>query len=81
MSYEVKTPLILESVDAARAAIAGIQDGSLEPRQASIVVGGARALQSAVTVDIKARMAGPKIAAQEAKLIEHERRNQISDRR
>lgn len=77
MIYEIKTPLIMESVEAARAAIEGIQDGSLEPRHASILISGARSFQSAVSTDIKARMAAPKIAAQEAKLIDQEGRRQI----
>jgi hypothetical protein len=67
MAYEVKTPLIQESVEAARAAIIGIQTGALEPRQASILVSGARAFQSAVTTDLKARIMLPKITMLEAK--------------
>lgn len=78
MSYEIRTPIISESVEAARVAIAGIQDGSLEPRNAAIVISGARALQSAVATDIKARLAAPRIAAQEAKLIDQEQRQQIA---
>ncbi|HZT90361.1 MAG TPA: hypothetical protein VFA12_20640 [Stellaceae bacterium] len=70
MSYEIRTPVVLESVEAARAAISGIRDGSLEPRHAAIVVSGARALQAAVVTDIRARLADPKIRAQEAKLVE-----------
>ena len=69
-TYEITTPLIAKSVEAARAAIAGIQDGSLEPRHAAILISGARAFQNAVSTDIKARIAAPKISAQEAKLIE-----------
>jgi hypothetical protein len=78
MTYEVKTPLILESVTAARAAISGIQDGSMEPRFASVVLAGARVLQGAVREDIRARLADPRIRAQEAKLIEGERGQQIA---
>jgi hypothetical protein len=70
MTYEIRTPIVSESVEAARAAIAGIQSGALEPRHAAIMISGARALQSAVATDIKARIAAPKIAAQEALLIE-----------
>ena len=70
MTYEIKTPIVQESVIAARAAISGIQNGVLEPRHAAVMVSGARALQSAVATDIRARMAAPRIAAQEAQLIE-----------
>jgi hypothetical protein len=68
--YEIKTPLLAESVEAARAVIAGMQTGEMEPAVASRVLSGARVLQAAVATDIKARLAAPKIAAQEAKLIE-----------
>lgn len=64
--YEVKTPLLLESVEAARAAISGIIKGGMESKQAAVVVSGARALQNAVTVDLKARLAAPKIDRTEA---------------
>ena len=72
MTYQITTPIVQESIDAARSAIMGLQNGSLEPRHASVIVGAARTLQSAVSTDIKARIAAPKIAAQEAKLIEAE---------
>jgi hypothetical protein len=68
--YEVKTPLLVESVDAARAVIRGVQTGEMEAATATRVLSGARVLQSAVSTDIKARIAAPKIAAQEAKLVE-----------
>jgi hypothetical protein len=77
--YEIKTPIVNESVEAARAAINGIQTGSLEPRFAAIMISGARALQSAVTTDIRARLAAPRIAVQEAKLIEAETQAKITD--
>lgn len=75
MTYQIKTPIVQESVIAARAAISGIQNGALEPRHAAVIVSGARALQSAVTTDIRARMAAPRIAAQEAQLIEASKEN------
>jgi hypothetical protein len=70
MSYEIKTPLLIESVEAARAVITGVQNGEMEPATAMRILSGARVLQSAVAADIKARLAAPKIAAQEAKLID-----------
>lgn len=80
MSYEVKTPLVTEAVDAARMAIVGIQAGTLEPRAANIVLGGARVYLSAVNTDIKARIAEPKILASEAKLVEVSRAKKIGKR-
>lgn len=76
MSYEVRTPLLVESVEAARAVIAGVQTGEMEAQTATRVLSGARVLQSAVSTDIKARLAAPKIAAQEARLIEHAEQQQ-----
>ena len=73
MTYEVKTPLLMESVEAARAVISGVQTGAMEAGIATRVLSGARVLQSAVSTDIKARLAAPRIAAQEAKLVESRR--------
>ncbi len=70
MTYEVKTPLLIESVEVARAVIRGVQDGSMEMATATRVLSGARILQTAVSSDIRARLADPRIRAQEAKLLE-----------
>ncbi len=70
MAYEVKTPLLLESIEAARAVIKGAQDGSIAAADRRDILGGARTLQSAVSHDIRARLADPRIRAQEAKMIE-----------
>jgi hypothetical protein len=78
MSYEVKTPLLLESIEAARVVIRGAQDGSMASADRKDVLGGARTLQSAVAHDIRARLADPRIRAQEAKLIEANQQKQIS---
>lgn len=61
VTYEVKTPVLVESIDFARAAAQGILGGSLEGRQASAIVGAARAMQGAVSTDLKARLAAPKL--------------------
>lgn len=76
--YEVKTPLLCESVEAARAVIRGVQTGEMEAAAAMRVLSGARVLQTAVSTDIKARLAAPKIAAQEARLIEQSEQQQIA---
>jgi len=78
MTYEVKTPLLLESIEAARMVIRGAQDGSIASTDRRDILGGARALQSAVAHDIRARLADPRIRAQEAKLIEAEKQKQLS---
>lgn len=78
MKYQVETPLIVESVDAVRYALDGLKSGALEPKQAGHFISGARALQNAVSSDIKARIAMPKIIAQEAKLVETEKQRQIA---
>jgi hypothetical protein len=70
MVYEVKTPLLLESIDAARLVIAAAKNGSIAPAERRDILMGARALQTAVVHDITARKAEPIIRAQEAKLIE-----------
>lgn len=78
MSYEIKTPLIAESVDALRYAIDGIKTGALDARPAGVIISGAKGLQSAIGIDIKARLADPKIRLAEAKLVETEQHKQIA---
>jgi hypothetical protein len=70
MAYEVRTPLLLESIEAARTVIGATKDGSMAPAERRDLLSGARVLQSAVAHDIRARLADPRIRAQEAKLIE-----------
>jgi hypothetical protein len=70
MAYEVKTPLLLESIAAARQVISACSDGSIAPSERRDMLAGARALQNAVAHDIRARLMEPRIRAQEAKLIE-----------
>jgi hypothetical protein len=67
MAYEVKTPVLLESIQAARAVIKGLQDGAMEPKEGTVILGGVKALQGAVREDVRARLAAPRIAAHEAK--------------
>lgn len=70
MSYEIKTPMLIEAADAARAVIAGISTGTMDPREAREINSAAAKLISVVSTDVKARLAAPKITAHEAKLIE-----------
>jgi hypothetical protein len=76
MSYEVNTPLLIETVEAARSVIAGVQNGAMDGGIATRILAGARVLQAAVSIDIKARLADPRIRAQEAKMIEAEKQIQ-----
>ena len=68
MSYEVKTPMLLEAAEAARAVIAGIREGSMEPKDANAINSAAGKLIGVVAGDVKARLAAPRIAAYEAKV-------------
>lgn len=72
MAYEVKTPILLETINVARAVIQGAQDGTIIAADRRDMLGGARVIQSAVRDDIRARLADPRVRAQEAKLIEAE---------
>ena len=77
MSYEVTTKLLIETVDAAREVIRGVQSGEMEMAAATRVLGAARVMQSAVAIDIRARLADPRIRSQEAKLIETQKSAQL----
>ncbi|HXF53359.1 MAG TPA: hypothetical protein VNK52_04475 [Hyphomicrobiaceae bacterium] len=72
-SFEVRTPVLCEAVEALRAVIAGRQDGSMEGTQARDIVAAANGLIRAVGQDLRVRLAEPRLAAQEAKLIASER--------
>lgn len=70
MSYEVETPALRRAMSLLDHAADGLESGSLEARQANHLAMNARARVSVVGMDIKARLAAPKITSQEAKLIE-----------
>lgn len=80
MLFEVKTPALKQSVDAALAVISGLQDGTLEPKTAAGIVSAARTVQSGVKTEITARLSAPKIAAMEAKIVEQSKQKQIEDK-
>jgi len=77
MAYEVRTPLLLESIAAARFVIDAAKTGSMAPAERRDILSGGRLLQTAVAHDIRARVADPRIRAQEAKLIEAEKQQQL----
>lgn len=78
MSYEVKTPMLLEAADAARAVISGLLSGSMEAKDANALNGAAAKLIGVVSNDVKARLAAPRIAAYEAKTIEDTLQKQLA---
>lgn len=67
MSFDVRIPILRESVENARAVIAGVQDGSMERYQANHVLGGTRLLQTAVKIELAVRLAEPKLEAAAAR--------------
>lgn len=78
MSYEVKTPVLIEAIDVARHIVKGIKDGSLEIKEANALNGAARQMTAAVSADVRARLAAPKIHAHEARLVEQSKQQQIA---
>ena len=60
-NYEVKTPALSRAMDLLDLAANGIQDGSLEIKEANALSMNAKARVGVVGMDIKARTAGPKI--------------------
>lgn len=70
MTYEVKTPVIADTIGFLRNASKGLVNGAMEPKDAKAVADIEDKVIKAVGMDIKARLAAPKIAAHEAKLID-----------
>jgi hypothetical protein len=67
MTYEVKTPMLLEAADMARAAFRGVTSGAMDPKEANVANGSADKLIKVVGGDVRARLSAPKIAAFEAR--------------
>lgn len=67
MAYEIATPVLQETVTLARAAAAGIQDGTLDTKPAHVLLGAGRVMQGAVREDVRARLAAPRIKAAESR--------------
>ena len=70
MTYQIKTPMLAESAEIALTCAKAVMSGALEPKLANSAISGARAVQSAVRVDVTTRLAAPKIAFLEAKKVE-----------
>jgi hypothetical protein len=78
MPFEVKTPALIEAIELARAAAEGVQTGRMERGDATVLNTAAGRMINAVGNEIKARLAAPKIAAQEAKLVEGEQARRLT---
>lgn len=70
MAYEVKTPVLRESIDCLRTVRTGLLNGGMELGTARALTASERALHGAIRADIHARLVAPKIAFLEAKKIE-----------
>lgn len=77
MSYEVKTPVLADTIGFLRNASRGLAGGSMEPKDAVAVAVVEDKVIKAVGMDIKARTALPKIMAAEAKVIENQKQSAI----
>lgn len=65
MTFEVTTPILNEAVDMARAAYKGVTEGSLDTKDATVVNTSASRLIQAVSTEVRARLAAPKIRSYE----------------
>lgn len=74
MAYEVRTPALVEAMSFARLAAQGITERSLPAREAGQLIAAANSINKAVGTDIKARLALPRIMAEEAKIMAGSRR-------
>lgn len=70
MSYEVRTPVLVDTIKFLRNASQGLASSSMEAKDAKAIADVEDKVIKAVGMDIKARTALPKIMASEAKLIE-----------
>jgi len=76
-TFEITTPSLKEAEAAFRGVIAGRQTGAMEHDEARDIVSAGNGVVRAVGQELKVRLAMPKIAAMEAKMIEAEDRQQI----
>jgi hypothetical protein len=76
----VKTQALVKSEDLIDEAMHGLRTGSMPERNVALMLNGAGRYQTLIGHEIKARLAAPRIASQEAKLIEGER-GEREDRR
>jgi|GEM_PF-2349871 hypothetical protein len=70
MSYDVKTPVLADTIRFLRNASNGLAKGTMEAKEAKAIAAVENEVIKAVGMDVKARLALPKISAMEAQLIE-----------
>lgn len=70
-TFEITTPALKTATEAALAVIAGRQNGTMEKDEARDVIAGVNAVTRGVGQELQVRLAMPKLAAVEAKLIEN----------
>lgn len=73
-TFEIQTPALQEASDALRNVIAGRQNNTMEREEARDIVAASNGVVRTVGQELKVRLAMPKIAAAEAKLIEQEQK-------
>lgn len=69
-TFEVTTPALKTCVEASLAVINGRRDGSMERDEARDVIGAVNATTRAVGQELQVRLAMPRLAAIEAKVVE-----------
>lgn len=67
--FEITTPALQIAADAASAVIEGRKAGTMEKDEARDIVAAANATTRAVGTELQVRLAMPKIAAMEAKMV------------
>lgn len=79
-TFEIVTPALREVTDAFRDVIAGRRSGTLEKDEARDIVSAGNSVVRAIGQELKVRLAMPKLAAIEAKMVEGEVINSDANR-
>lgn len=75
-AFEITTPALKTVTDALTGVIASRQTGAMEKEEARDIISAGKGVISAVGQELKVRLAMPKIAAMEAKMIEADAEHQ-----
>lgn len=73
--FEITTPALKVATDAALTVIQNRQNGSMDKEEARDVIAGVNAVVRSVGQELQVRLAMPKIAATEARMIDVERKS------
>lgn len=68
--FEITTPVLKQASDAALAVIDGRMKGTMEKDEARDIIAGVNATTRTVGEELKVRLAMPKLAAMEARMID-----------